>query len=94
MESEKPGGSTGCGNVTAETHLPSLRALLGELGEVDRLLGVLLPVFLSTRLDKEGIRRRLPLRLVVVFTHHTDGLADRQVQRETGAHTDRQVHNR
>lgn len=57
------------------SHLPSLGALLGELGEVDRLLWVLLPVFLSTRLDEEGVRRRLPLRLVDVFTHHSGGLS-------------------
>ena len=59
------------------SHLPSLWALLGELSEVDRLLWVLLPVFLSTRLDEEGVCRRLSLRLVDVFTHHSGGLSDR-----------------
>lgn len=61
-------------------YLPSLGAFLGELGEVDRLLGVFLPVFLSTRLDEEGVRRRLPLRLVDVFTHHSGGLEREEEQ--------------
>lgn len=62
-------------------HLPPLGALLGELGEVDRLLGVLLAVLLSTRLHEEGVRRRLPLRLVDVFTHHSGGLKNHHRRR-------------
>lgn len=62
-------------------HLPPLGALLGELGEVDRLLGVLLAVLLSTRLHEEGVRRRLPLRLVDVFTHHRGGLKNHHRRR-------------
>lgn len=38
-----------------QSYLPSLGALLGELGKVDRLLRILLPVLLSTRLDEEGV---------------------------------------
>lgn len=58
------------------SHLPPLGTFLGELGEVDRLLGILLPVFFSTRLHKKGVRRSLPLRLVGVFTHHGGSLAE------------------
>lgn len=65
-------------NHMSQTHLPSLRAFLGELSKVNGLLRVLLAVLLSTCLDKEGVRRRLPLRLVDVFTHHTGGLSGRQ----------------
>uniref|UniRef100_A0A665TN75 H-2 class II histocompatibility antigen, E-S beta chain-like n=1 Tax=Echeneis naucrates TaxID=173247 RepID=A0A665TN75_ECHNA len=46
------------------SYLPSLRAFLGELGKVDRLLWVFLPVLLSTCLNKEGVCRRLPLWFV------------------------------
>lgn len=76
-------GLWGCPHVTQGSligltaYLPSLRALLGKLREVDWLLWVLLAVFLSTRLDKEGICRRLPLRLVDVFTHHGGGLSEK-----------------
>ena len=66
------------------SYLPSLRAFLGELGKVDRLLWVFLPVLLSTRLDEEGVRRRLPLRLVDVFTHHTGGLKQKAKKKKEG----------
>lgn len=76
------------------THLPSLGTFLGELGKVDGLLGVLLPVFLSTRLDEEGVRRCLPLRLVDVFTHHSGSLKDGQVDRQTDGNDDRRTDGR
>ena len=50
--------------------LPSLGALLGELGEVDRRVGVLLLVLLAARLHEEGVRGHLAPRLVGVSLAH------------------------
>lgn len=50
--------------------LPSLGALLGELGEVDRGIGVFLLVLLPAGLHEEGVRGHLAPRLVGVALPH------------------------
>ena len=54
-------------------YLPPLGALLGELCEVNGLLGMRFTVLLATCLDEERIGGGLSLRLVNVL-HHGNGL--------------------
>jgi len=58
------------------THLPSLGALLGELGEHHRLLRVLLLVLLPAGLHKEGIGSHAPpgLSISVLSTRHPSSI--------------------
>lgn len=57
-------------------HPPSLRALLGELGEVDGRARVLLLMLLPASLHEEGVGRRLPPWLVRILTHGSNSLRD------------------
>jgi len=54
--------------ILNDTNLPLLGALLGELGKDDLLSWVLLLVLLTTRLNKERVRRHLATRLAC-FPH-------------------------
>lgn len=58
--------------IIGSTDLPSGRAFLGELREVDRNLGALLLVLLVARLNEVGIGRHLALGLPGVPFSHTD----------------------
>ena len=51
------------------SYLPAFRALLGELGEVDRGFWVLLLVLLATGLDEIGIGGHPPAGLARIFPH-------------------------
>lgn len=60
--------------INKKTHLPSLGAFLGELGEVDGRVRVLLLVLLPAGLHKEGVGRGLPPRLGRIFPHNFQSL--------------------